>query len=189
LHPFMPFLTEELWHELKERDQSDSICVAHWPNAGVVDTSLMKRFEHTQEVISALRTLRKDKNLKPKEVLEVYTLQSETIELFPEVLSKLGFTEALIQVESAPENAISFRVGTVEYYVPLGNQIDVEEEREKLQKELEYQKGFLAKVNQKLKNERFVSNAPEAVVAIERKKADDAQEKIQAIESALEKLG
>jgi valyl-tRNA synthetase len=189
LHPFMPFLTEELWHELKEREKTASICVAQWPKSRAIDTSLMNRFEHTQEVISALRTLRKEKNIKPKELLEVFTLQSDSLELLPEVLAKLGFTESLAEVETAPENAVSFRVGTTEYYVPLGNQIDVEEEREKLQKELEYQKGFLAKVNQKLKNERFVSNAPEAVVAVERKKAEDAQEKIQAIESALEKLG
>lgn len=189
LHPFMPFLTEELWHELKEREKTASICVAQWPKSRGIDASLMNRFEHTQEVISSLRTLRKEKYIKPKELLEVYTLQSASLELLPEVLSKLGFTESLAEVETAPENAVSFRVGTTEYYVPLGNQIDVEEEREKLQKELEYQKGFLAKVSQKLKNERFVSNAPEAVVAVERKKAEDAQEKIQAIESALEKLG
>ncbi|MGA0154881.1 MAG: valine--tRNA ligase [Flavobacteriaceae bacterium] len=188
LHPFMPFLTEELWQQLDKRADTESICVAHWPSSGPVNQELMSQFSHTQAVISALRTLRTDKQLKPKELLDIQTQQTDQLQVIPEVLSKLGFTSPITIVESAGENTLSLRIETTEYYIPIEAQINLEEEVEKLQSELEYQRGFLEMVNQKLSNKRFVDNAPEAVVAVERKKAADAQEKIQAIEATLSKL-
>jgi valyl-tRNA synthetase len=188
LHPFMPFLTEELWQQLDKRADTESICVAHWPSSGPVNQELMSQFSHTQAVISALRTLRTEKQLKPKELLDIQTQQTDQLQVIPEVLSKLGFTSPITIVESAGENTLSLRIETTEYYIPIEAQINLEEEVEKLQAELEYQRGFLEMVNQKLSNKRFVDNAPEAVVAVERKKAADAQEKIQAIEATLSKL-
>jgi valyl-tRNA synthetase len=188
LHPFMPFLTEELWQQLDKRADTDSICLAQWPSSGPVNQELMSQFSHTQAVISALRTLRTEKQLKPKELLDIQTQQADQLQVIPEVLSKLGFTSPITIVESAGENTLSLRIETTEYYIPIEAQINLEEEVEKLQAELEYQRGFLEMVNQKLGNKRFVDNAPEAVVAVERKKAADAQEKIQAIEATLSKL-
>ncbi|MGA0062533.1 MAG: valine--tRNA ligase [Flavobacteriaceae bacterium] len=188
LHPFMPFLTEELWQQLDKRADTESICVAHWPSSGPVNQELMSQFSHTQAVISALRTLRTEKQLKPKELLDIQTQQTDQLQVIPEVLSKLGFTSPITIVESAGENTLSLRIETTEYYIPIEAQINLEEEVEKLQAELEYQRGFLEMVNQKLSNKRFVDNAPEAVVAVERKKAADALEKIQAIEATLSKL-
>ncbi len=188
LHPFMPFLTEELWQQLDKRADTESICVAHWPSSGPVNQELMSQFSHTQAVISALRTLRTEKQLKPKELLDIQTQQTDQPQVIPEVLSKLGFTSPITIVESAGENTLSLRIETTEYYIPIEAQINLEEEVEKLQAELEYQRGFLEMVNQKLSNKRFVDNAPEAVVAVERKKAADALEKIQAIEATLSKL-
>jgi valyl-tRNA synthetase len=189
LHPFMPFLTEELWQQLDSRPEGSSICVAHWPQSGPINEQLIGRFNHTQALISALRTLRKEKQLKPKEILEIQTQNTDQLLVIPEVLSKLGFTSSIAIIESAGANTLSIRVETTEYYVPFGAQINVEEEVEKLQKELAYQKGFLEIVNRKLTNKRFVDGAPDEVVAGERKKASDAQEKIQAIEITLSKLG
>ncbi|MGA0030505.1 MAG: valine--tRNA ligase [Flavobacteriaceae bacterium] len=188
LHPFMPFLTEELWQQLDKRADTESICVAHWPSSGPVNQELMSQFGHTQAMISALRTLRTEKQLKPKELLDIQTQQTDQLQVIPEVLSKLGFTSPITIVESAGENTLSLRIETTEYYIPIEAQINLEEEVEKLQAELEYQRGFLEMVNQKLSNKRFVDNAPEAVVAVERKKAADALEKIQAIEATLSKL-
>ncbi len=148
----------------------------------------MSQFSHTQAVISALRTLRTEKQIKPKEILDIQTQQTDQLQVIPEVLSKLGFTSPIIMVESAGENTLSLRIDTTEYYIPIEAQINLEEEVEKLQAELDYQRGFLDMVNQKLSNKRFVDNAPEAVVAVERKKVADAQEKIQAIEATLSKL-
>ena len=189
LHPFMPFLTEELWQQLDSRPEGSSICVAHWPQSGPINQPLIGRFNHTQSLISALRTLRKEKQIKPKEILEIQTQKTGHLLVIPEVLSKLGFTSSIAIIESAGDNTLSLRVETTEYYVPFGAQINVEEEVEKLQKELTYQKGFLEIVNRKLTNKRFVDSAPDEVVAVERKKAADAQEKIQAIEITLSKLG
>jgi valyl-tRNA synthetase len=188
LHPFMPFLTEELWQQLDKRADNDSICVAQWPSSGPVNQELMSQFSHTQAVISALRTLRTEKQIKPKEILDIQTQQTDQLQVIPEVLSKLGFTSPIIMLESAGENTLSLRIDTTEYYIPIEAQINLEEEVEKLQAELDYQRGFLDMVNQKLSNKRFVDNAPEAVVAVERKKVADAQEKIQAIEATLSKL-
>lgn len=189
LHPFMPFLTEELWQQLDSRPEGSSICVVHWPQSGPINQPLIGRFNHTQSLISALRTLRKEKQIKPKEILEIQTQKTSHLLVIPEVLSKLGFTSSIAIIESASDNTLSLRVETTEYYVPFGAQINVEEEVEKLQKELTYQKGFLEIVNRKLTNKRFVDSAPDEVVAVERKKAADAQEKIQAIEITLSKLG
>lgn len=189
LHPFMPFLTEELWQQLDARPEGSSICVAHWPQSGPINQPLIGRFNHTQSLISALRTMRKEKHIKPKEILEIQTQKSDHLLVIPEVLSKLGFTSSIEIIESAGDNTLSVRVETTEYYIPFGAQINVEEEVEKLQKELTYQKGFLEIVNRKLTNKRFVDGAPDEVVAAERKKAADAQEKIQTIEITLSKLG
>lgn len=189
LHPFMPFLTEELWQQLDARPEGSSICVAHWPQSGPINQPLIGRFNHTQSLISALRTMRKEKHIKPKEILEIQTQKSDHLLVIPEVLSKLGFTSSIEIIESAGDNTLSVRVETTEYYIPFGSQINVEEEVEKLQKELTYQKGFLEIVNRKLTNKRFVDGAPDEVVAAERKKAADAQEKIQTIEITLSKLG
>lgn len=188
LHPFMPFITEEIWHLLRERASGDSICVAQWPKAEAVDESLIRESEQALQVVMALRKLRADKGISPKQALEL-CLPSE------EALSNRWrpLTQKLAQVKEfrprLPEDrGLTFLAGKHEYLVPLEEQLDPEAEKAKLRKELEYLEGFLKSVSKKLANERFVQNAPEAVVQKEQAKKADAEAKISALRRSLEAL-
>ncbi len=185
LHPFMPFLTEELWQSLTLRDSKDSICVASMPKAKVYKQDTLRAFETSKEVVSAIRSIRKEKSIAFKESLELLVTDVIDFELYAEVAAKLANTSLPQRVEAAPGACSSFRVSKTEFFIPLSEGVDLEAEREKIQKEIDYLKGFLASVDKKLSNERFVSNAPEKVIELERKKAADAQEKIEGLEKSL----
>ena len=185
LHPFMPFLTEELWQSLKLRDSKDSICVASMPKANAYNQETLMAIETSKEVVSAIRSIRKEKSIAFKESLELLVTDAIDFELYAEVATKLANTSLPQRVEQAPSACASFRVSKTEFFIPLSEGVDLEAEREKIQKEIDYLKGFLASVDKKLSNERFVSNAPEKVIELERKKAADAREKIEGLEKSL----
>lgn len=187
LHPFMPFITEELWQALKERQEGESLMVTLIPEAGSVDNAFLARFTQTQEVISAIRNIRTSKNLSPREelVLEVAPSYANDMDA---VLMKLANLTEIRRSEEKSEGSISFVIGTDEFAVPMANLINAEEEIKKLEEDLEYQKKFLLGVEKKLSNENFVARAPEQVIALERKKKADAESRIQTIEQSLKQL-
>ena len=186
LHPFMPFLSEELWHALKRRYKAEALIVSDWPKQKDIDTVILNQFEHTATLVAQLRTVRKEQNISFKVPLDLVETSQDNISLRP-IVEKLVNIQSWIKEEQAPDQAISFRVNAHEYFVPVGAS-NIEEERKKMEEELAYQEGFLSSVEKKLSNERFVSNAPEQVVAIERKKAADAQTKITALKARLSAL-
>jgi valyl-tRNA synthetase len=186
LHPFMPFLSEELWHALKSRTKAEALIVSDWPKQKDIDMDILNQFEHTATLVAQLRTVRKEQNISFKEPLDLVETSQDNISLRP-IVEKLVNIQSWTKEEQAPDQAISFRVNAREYFVPVGAS-NIEEERKKMEEELAYQEGFLSSVEKKLSNERFVSNAPEQVVAIERKKAADAQTKITALKARLSAL-
>ena len=187
LHPFMPFITEELWQALKVRQEGESLMVTLIPEAGSVDNAFLARFAQTQEIISAIRNIRTSKNLSPREelVLEVAPSYADDMDA---VLMKLANLTEIRRSEEKSEGSISFVIGTDEFAVPMANLINAEEEIKKLEEDLEYQKKFLLGVEKKLSNENFVARAPEQVIALERKKKADAESRIQTIEQSLKQL-
>lgn len=187
LHPFMPFITEELWQALKERQEGESLMVTLIPEAGSVDNAFLARFAQTQEIISAIRNIRTSKNLSPREelVLEVAPSYANDMDA---VLMKLANLTEIRRSEEKSEGSISFVIDTDEFAVPMANLINAEEEIKKLEEDLEYQKKFLLGVEKKLSNENFVARAPEQVITLERKKKADAESRIQTIEQSLKQL-
>ncbi len=188
LHPFMPFITEELWQHLAERHPGESIMTQRQPDAQYFNPELLSEFEKLKEVVAGIRTVRKQRQLPNREPLELLVKGNHN-PLFDSVLMKMGNITEIKNIEEKNGVCASFMVGATEYSIPLAGNINVEEEREKLNTELKRYQGFLAGVEKKLSNERFVANAPEQVVALERKKQSDAKEKIAAIEQALAALG
>ena len=186
LHPFMPFITEEIWHFIGERDTREALVVSDWPKAQSTDQSCIEDFEMVKQIVAGIRNFRKEKNIGFKEQL---ILISEKQIPYPEVIQKLAQLETVENIVREDNQALgSFRVGQSEFFIPLNQSFDPEEERKKLRQELEYAKGFLKSVEKKLSNERFVSNAPEKVIELERKKAADAKEKILLLEKSLSQL-
>ncbi|MBR2932002.1 MAG: valine--tRNA ligase [Rikenellaceae bacterium] len=189
LHPFMPFLTEEIWQDIAERKEGESICVSEVKVASEADEKLLARFELAKEVISAVRNVRKQKNLPNKDALTLKVIVDENYPAeYEAVITKMANLTEVERVEEKDATAAAFIVKTTQYFVPLGGLIDVEAERKKMSEELTYLEGFLASVMKKLSNERFVSSAPEKVVANERAKKADAEAKIAAIKERLEQL-
>lgn len=186
LHPFMPFLTEELWHAMSKREQ-EYLIVAPWPTGGTIDQEILKAGEEAFEIISQIRNIRSSKQISPKTALElqVRAKHRERLELFKDVVIKMSNCSAFDFVDEKPANATGFVIKGDEFFVPLSDEVDANKEKEKLLKELEYAKGFKNSVSKKLSNERFVSNAPEQVVINERKKLADAEAKIKALEEQL----
>ena len=187
LHPFMPFITEELWQHLAERKDGESIMYAKMPTGTEADARIIADFETLKETVAGIRTIRKQKQIPQKEPLELDVKGPRNADM-DSVLTKMGNLTAIVEVEEKKPTASAFIVGATEYSVPLEGKINVEEELAKLNKDLEYYTKFLAGVEKKLANERFVANAPEAVVAVERKKKADAEEKLAAIRAALAAL-
>ena len=187
LHPFMPFITEELWQHLAERKDGESIMVAHMPEAGEINNDIISAMNIAKEIIAGVRTVRLQKNIPNKEQLELHVLGNGQAPVQP-VITKLANLSAIKQVEEKDATAASFLVGTTEYCVPLGNNINVEEELKKQEAELKYMQGFLKSINGKLGNEKFVNNAPAAVVEGERKKKADAESKIKTLEESIAHL-
>jgi len=189
LHPFMPFLTEEVWQHIATRTPQEALVVAKWPEAHQIDKTLIADFDFAEEVISGIRTIRKEKNIPMKEALELSLLNGENASKdWDVIIKKLTNVAEINYVDIAVEGALSFRVKSNEYFIPMSGAIDVEAEVKKLQEELKYTTGFLMSVQKKLSNERFVSNAPEKVIALERKKQSDAEAKIATIEKSLKSL-
>ena len=187
LHPFMPFITEELWQALEPRKEGESLMVALIPEVAPVDNLYLEDFEIAKEIVGGVRTIRLQKNIPNKEALELQVL-GEHNDHFNAVIAKMCNLSSIIRTEEKAAGSASFLVRTTEYAVPLGNMINVEEELAKLQDELKYQQGFLASVMKKLSNESFVSKAPAKVIEMERKKQVDAESKIKSIEESIAAL-
>ena len=191
LHPMMPFITEELWHELKDRETKDCIIVAPWPQTESFDKKILSEGAFALEVITEIRNTRNSKGLSPREQLTLMIRKSSNgnLQSFLPVVRKLSNLGEVSDVNDAPGgNITSFIVRSMEFYVPLEGKMDASKERETLLKDLEYQKGFIASVDKKLSNERFVSSAPAQVVEMERKKKADAEAKVKALEESLSRI-
>ena len=190
LHPFMPFITEALWQALYERAEGDSIMREKLEigKASAEDEKLAADIEMVKQVVGGVRMVRSQKNIAPKEQLELLAINVNNFEAYNDVISKMANLKAITVTNEKTADASAFMVGTDEFAVPLGALIDVSAEIEKQEKELAHMEGFLAGVLKKLGNERFVANAPEAVVALERKKQSDAEEKIAALKQSIAEL-
>ena len=187
LHPFMPFLSEEIWHLIDDR--KEDIIVANWPKSGTVNEHLLADFKNTTDVVAGIRTIRKEQNIANKEQLELLVIDNQKSKTnLDAIITKLGNLSAVNPTDKKPSGAFSFMVKANEYFIPLGDNIDVAAEIEKLQKELDYTKGFLKSVEGKMSNERFVNNAPEQVVSNEKNKMADAKSKIKVLVTKIKDL-
>ena len=190
LHPFMPFLTEEIWQYIAKRTPEEALIIAEYPKITSYDGTLISDFEKVKEIVSGIRTVRKEKNISFKNSIELSVINNENLsDAYNPVIEKMGNISALTSVDTAVEGALSFRVYSNEYFIPISGAIDVEEEIKKLNDELKYTEGFLKSVQKKLSNERFVNNAPAQVLQNERNKEADALAKIETIKSSLANLG
>ena len=189
LHPFMPFLTEEIWQEITERTNEEALIIAEYPKINNVNESLINDFKFTSEVISNIRTIRKDKNIAFKNSIELFVLNNENSNKdLDAIIQKLGNLSSIEYVTEKVDGALSFRVKSNEYFIPMTSDINVEEEKAKIEEELKYIEGFLKSVQKKLSNERFVNNAPEQVIKIERQKEADALAKVETLKTSLSNL-
>jgi valyl-tRNA synthetase len=190
IHPFMPFVSEEIWQYLQERKEGESIMISSWPKSTGYDANFLQQFEDAKDVISGIRNIRTKNNLPNKDSLELAVMPGDKgyHAGLNTVVSKLGNLSAYNEVSEEMSGAGSFLVKSSTYFVPLGDRVDVEEELKKLEEELKYTQGFLKSVMGKLSNERFVSGAPEAVVAKERAKQADAEAKIKVLEEQIARL-
>ena len=188
LHPFMPFITEELWQHIYDREEGESLMVQVMDIPTEWDDELVKNFELAKEIVTGVRNVRIQKQLSPREPLSLQIAGKNEVERFTSVISKLANLEKMEEVSEKASASVSFMVGTTEYAVPVGSLIDVDEEIAKLREELEYEEGFLKSVMKKLSNERFVNNAPAKVVDMERKKKADTEERIATIKESIAAL-
>ncbi|PCI35544.1 MAG: valine--tRNA ligase [Flavobacteriaceae bacterium] len=189
LHPYMPFITEELWQNITERTTEEALIIAEYPKTKGVDAVVLKEFEVAKEVISGIRTIRKEKSIAFKETIELSVINNEKASTnFDTVIQKMGNISELSYVSEKVEGALSYRVKSNEYFIPMVGAVDVEAEKAKLEEELKYTQGFLISVQKKLSNERFVNNAPVKVIEIERNKQADAEAKIVTLQSSLAAL-
>ena len=189
LHPFMPFLTEEIWQYIAERTPEQALIIAEYPKVTSFDAKLIADFEFTTDVIAGLRTIRKEKNIAMKDVIDLKVVNSEKVSTyFDSVIMKLGNIVSLEYITVKIDGALTYRVKSNEYFIPVSGTIDVAAEIAKLTEELKYTQGFLRSVQGKLSNEKFVGGAPEKVLEIERKKETDALAKIATIEQSLKSL-
>jgi valyl-tRNA synthetase len=188
LHPFMPFITEELWQQICERKEGESLMVSPMKFGGAVDSDIIADFDVAKEVISNIRTIRLQKNIAQKEPLQLQVVGENPAERFAKVITKMCNLSAIESVETKADGAASFMVGTAEFAVPLGNMIDVEAEIARMEAELKHKEGFLQGVLKKLSNEKFVSNAPAAVIEMERKKQADAEAIIKSLKESIAAL-
>ncbi len=188
LHPFMPFITEELWQQLYERVPGESLMLASLEKPRTVDENFLQRFEGLKEVISNVRSIRLQKNIAQKESLELQVMDMNPLEEFSSVMMKMCNLASVRVTDTKVEGAATFMVGTTEYIVPLGNKIDIDAEIARMEAELKHKEGFLQGVMKKLSNEKFVNNAPAAVLELERKKQADAESIIASLKESISAL-
>ncbi len=189
LHPFTPFITEEIWQTIRERKPAEALIISSWPQIGPINNVIIEDFSFASEIIGGIRNIRKTRNIAFKEKISLKFLNNENIsERLNPVIHKLGNVTTINKVEKQVEGSLSFRVRSNEYFIPIEGTVDVEAEKMKLKEELDYTRGFLKSVEKKLSNERFVSNAPENVVAVEKAKQADALAKIDVLENSLASL-
>ena len=187
LHPFMPFITEEIWHHLQERKKGESLMIDLMPALKPFDTNLLEQFEKVKEIIISIRTIRKEKNISFKEKIELYVLKGDDgyYQLFNPILEKMGAIETLKEVNEKIDDATSFFVKSAEFFIPIKGNINKDEEISKLKEELERVEKFLQTVMNKLNNEKFIANAPEKVLEMEQRKKIDAEAKIKALKESI----
>jgi valyl-tRNA synthetase len=186
LHPYMPFLTEELWHHLRERKEGEDIIVAAWPKGGEGDAKLEAEVQHAFDLVTAVRNTRNERGMSPKEALDVQVKGASPMRTaVASLVNKLANVGALQAVDKASEGSVTFLVGTTEYAIDPGSNVDPAAEAKKAEEELNYLRGFLNSVEKKLSNERFVAGAPAQVLENERRKKADAEAKIKALEERL----
>ena len=190
LHPFMPFITEELWQHIYERKNGESIMRDKLEISAPTgeDMKLIEDIESVKQIVAGVRTVRNQKNIANKETLSLQCVGENALKDYDSVVGKMANLTSIDVVTEKDCTAAAFMVGTLEYAVPLGDMIDVAAEIEKMEAQLKHLEGFLAGVSKKLSNERFVANAPEAVVALERKKQSDSMEKIAALKESISSL-
>ena len=189
MHPFVPFVSEEIWQLISEREPQDALIISNWPKIKEYDEKIIKEFDFATEIISGIRTIRKEKNISIKESINLYIINNEKISTsFDAIISKLGNVTTVNYISEKITNALTFRVKSNEYFIPISGAINVEEVVAKLTEELKYIKGFLRSVQKKLKNERFINHAPEKVVEIERLKETDALAKIKTLKNSLDSM-
>ncbi len=189
LHPFVPFISEEIWQNISERSIDEALIISKWPEQYDVNASIIEDFNKVTEVISGIRTIRKEKNISFKDTIEVKVINTEKLsDKYNSIIAKMGNLSTIETVNESVDGALSFRVKSNEYFIPMAGSIDVDAEIEKLKAELDYTEGFLKSVQKKLSNERFVNNAPEQVVAVEKKKQSEAEAKIETIKASLASL-
>jgi valyl-tRNA synthetase len=188
LHPFMPFLTEELWQLIEERKEGESIMVSDMPKVSEYNAELIQGFDFTKSIISELRTIRKNRNIPMKESLELFVNANDYDSSNESIITKVANISGIAPVTESVDGAVSFMISTSEFFVPLGHMLNKEDEIKKLEEELKYLKGFLIGVDKKLSNEKFVNSAPEKVVNIEKQKKEDAENKVASIQAQIESL-
>ena len=189
VHPFMPFLTEDLWHYISERTPEEALIVSKWPESKPINETLISGFDFTADVISGIRNIRKQKNIAFKDAIAFSVINNENAKnTFDDVIIKLGNLEGIDYTCEAVDGALTYRVKSNEYFIPMAGSIDVGAEIKKLTEELNYTEGFLKSVQKKLSNERFVAGAPEQVVESEKKKEADALAKIETLKASLASL-
>lgn len=188
MHPWMPFITEEIWHLIKDRSEKNCVIVAAWPEVKKTDARQLTEFEVVKEIVATIRNIRAQKQLSPKEKLKLIERSDASHSYFDNLVMKLANLSALDYSKDKVEGAFSFMIKSTEFYVPLSTNVNKDEEKVRLQKELEYNQGFLKSVQIKLSNEKFVANAKPELVELERKKQADAEAKIKAIEAQISAL-
>jgi valyl-tRNA synthetase len=189
MQPFTPFISEELWHLLETRKEGDDIVIAKWPQAQSIDEDVLTQFDYMEKVVSQIRTIRKEQNIANKIKLELFIKKNQTLDTrFDTVIRKMGNLSVLEYTTEKIQQSNSFIVDSNEYFIPFGDTIDLEGEKEKLNIDLKYTKGFLESVRKKLTNDKFMSSAPEQVVSSERKKEADALNKIAVLEEKIREL-
>ncbi len=188
MHPWMPFITEEIWHLIKERSETDCIIVAQWPSVNEIDKQILYEFENCKELVTMVRNVRAQKQLSPKEKLEVFENSDAKHTFFDTIVIKLANLSAFRYTKNKVEGAFSFQIKTTEFYIPLALNLNKEEEVERLTKELDYNIGFLKSVQLKLSNQKFVANAKPEIIESERKKESDALSKIKTLQEQLTDL-